>query len=289
MKCIVLGGTGFLGSALIRELLCCGHEVICLVRSGSSLKCLEDVKSQITLWNMDSLSAEAISRENIDVAYNLACRYIGGNTTNLEIVDANYRVPSQFLFDCIDGNVSRFITIGTGLPDDFNLYAITKKQFADLGKYYVAEQERRNQVFSFCNVELERFFGEGEPEERFVPAMINRLFCNEDLLLTAGDQKRDFVYIADVLEVLIKLAEIDVPRYMDIPLGSGQGPTIREVIEYLHQITHSKSKLCFGAVEKRFHEPDSIADLSKLHELGLEIHYDWKQGMQRVVSYMNNE
>lgn len=285
MTVLILGSTGFLGRNLVDKLVERGNEVICVIHSTKSLQHMEHMRDKVQFWNLADLSVDIMQKAGIDAAYNLACRYIDGISTKMEIVEANYQNPARFLFDCLEAEIPRFITIGTGLPDDFNLYAITKRQFAELGKYYAAEQKRQGKVFKFCNVELERFFGEGEPDNRFVPAMIRKLIRNEELLLTQGDQKRDFIYIDDVLDVLMQLAEIPIPEYMDLPLGSGQDPTVREVIEYLHDIIHSGSEMNFGAVSKRFHEPDSVADLTMLKQLGLQIHYTWQEGMEKVVQY----
>jgi len=43
MKALVTGATGFIGSNLVKELVKRGHDVTCLVRKTSDLRCLEDL------------------------------------------------------------------------------------------------------------------------------------------------------------------------------------------------------------------------------------------------------
>jgi nucleoside-diphosphate-sugar epimerase len=47
MKALVTGATGFIGSNLVKELVRRGHEVTCLVRKTSDLRCLEDLEVDI--------------------------------------------------------------------------------------------------------------------------------------------------------------------------------------------------------------------------------------------------
>ena len=284
MKVIILGATGFLGNDLVKNMALLDWEMVCVIRRQSNIDKLQSIDGKIRYQYIDDLNAETLKEEQFDAAYNLSCKYLGSSTT-IEVIESNYVVGARFLSTCVEAGVPKFISIGTGLPDDFNLYCLTKKQLNELGKYYASEQTRLGKTFHFCNVELERFYGEGEPVNRFIPDTILKMLRGEDVLFTEGNQKRDFIYIQDVIYVLLKLPELDLPEYLDMPVGSGQGPSIREVMEYLHNITESKSELKFGAIEKRFHEPDSVADLTVLKSYGLSIKYSWEDGMKKVVEY----
>ena len=73
-------------------------------------------------------------------------------------------------------------------------------------------------------------------------------------------------------------------QYVQVPLGSGEGVSIRNLIEYLKTITKSSSYLGFGEIEKRRNEPDSVADKNIMKKYGVEIKYDWKKGFSNMIS-----
>ncbi|MEZ9922358.1 NAD-dependent epimerase/dehydratase family protein, partial [Vibrio breoganii] len=68
--------------------------------------------------------------------------------------------------------------------------------------------------------------------------------------LTQGTQRRDFVYIDDVVSAYKVLIQnlINLRDQETIPVGSGVAPTIRELVEVIHSCSNSKSELEFGAV-----------------------------------------
>ena len=108
-----------------------------------------------------------------------------------------------------------------------------------------------------------------------------KLKGNDPIRLTAGTQIRDFVYVEDVLDNLTALIHRnDLPDYLDLPLGSGEGVSIRELVTYLKDLLHSESELCFGAVPSRINEPDSVADREKMQKYGVSIRYGWQEGMK---------
>ena len=186
--------------------------------------------------------------------------------------------------DLFASGVRRFITIGTGLPDDLNVYALSKAKFADVLKWYASCCALQGNPISVCNVELENFYGEDEPTDRFLPGTVAKLKRNETILLTAGTQIRDFVYVEDVLDNLMALvSRQDLPEYLDLPLGSGEGVSIWELVTYLKEMLHSDSQLCFGAVPSRMNEPDSVADRETMQRFGVSIRYGWKEGMKKFL------
>ena len=175
-------------------------------------------------------------------------------------------------------------TIGTGLPDTLNAYAMSKAKFAQVLSWYADQCRQKGTPITVCNVELENFYGEDEPTDRFLPGTVAKLKRNEKILLTAGTQVRDFVYVEDVLTNLMAVMDSEnLPEYLDLPLGSGEGVSIRDLITYLKELVKSDSELCFGAVPSRMNEPDSVADRQKMEQYGLTVRYGWKDGMKTFL------
>ncbi|MBE5883517.1 MAG: NAD(P)-dependent oxidoreductase [Lachnospiraceae bacterium] len=285
MRVIVLGSTGYLGSRVIKELISRNHQVLCLIRTNSNMQNLSDILDRVDTCLVEDLPQKLEQmEEKYDVFFNAACRYARADTHDAEIFEANMNVPLKTFLTCVQHGVNRHITVGTGLPDEFNVYTVSKHEFATLGKWYCNRLAMNNRNIQFLNIELENYYGKDEPKERFLPSTIEKLKRDEPIMLTEGTQKRDFVYIDDVSSILVKLIEqYPTPGYVNIPLGTGEGVAVRDVIKYLKEITNSKSELCFGAVPKRLYEPDSIADCTVLQELGLYAQYDWKTGMKFLI------
>lgn len=276
MNIVIAGGTGYLGSRLLRMLASHGHRMLCICR-----KPREHVGDErIEYCDLADLPRK-IQSFLPELYINAIGRYLKGEATEGEVLEANFEVPAKVLHTCVSSGVRRVITFGTALPDDLNMYTFSKKIFADLGRWY-ANQGR----VEFMNISLEMFYGIGEPENRFLPWVIQRLVNNMEIPLTQGSQKRDMICVEDVLTAVHSLISVDLPqKYVDIPLGSGEAPTIRAVIEYLHKLTGSQSALLFGKVPMRNNEPNTVADREEMNKWGISIAYHWKEGMKMLVNH----
>lgn len=284
MRCIVFGATGYLGSKLVQSLTAQGDAVLCVVRKQSSLSRLEAVRDKVRFCEMESLPEVLSGGEAYDCMVNLACRYPRNSGSDGDMFEANFYQPLRVFLACRDSGVKKYVTIGTGLPDTLNAYAMSKAQFAQVLGWYADQCRQKGTPITVCNVELENFYGEDEPTDRFLPGTVAKLKKNEKILLTAGTQVRDFVYVEDVLSNLMRVIRADgLPEYLDLPLGSGEGVSIRELITYLKELLGSESQLCFGAVPSRMNEPDSVADKQKMEHYGLTVRYGWKEGMRKFL------
>ena len=298
MKICILGGTGYLGNKIIKSLLDLNNEIICVYRynSKSNLKYKNETNVNYIVSDYVVLR-ELFSNNSFDCIINASCTYLRNSRID-DVVESNLIFPMRILSLAVENYYGinsefnyyskndkhnekqlRFISIGTGLPDDFNIYTYTKKQFNKMGHFFSKEYG-----LEFINVELENYFGENEPKNRFLPSVIEKLKNNEDIPLTQGEQLRDFIYVKDVINAIMLLVnKKDVPPYLDIPLGSGQAPSIKELITYIKEIMHSKSELQFGKVPLRPNEPSSYANLAMYHMLGGKIEYSWQDGIKKML------
>ncbi|MEG2930374.1 MAG: NAD(P)-dependent oxidoreductase [Ruthenibacterium sp.] len=291
MRIAVLGSTGYLGSRLVRRL--CDNaanagdtEIVCVHRKTSNLAPLADLRGKIRPVpnDYDSLKSCFETGGAFDCVINTSCSYLRG-ATNEQVIESNLLFPLRVL-DMVaergrtQEKRTRFISIGTGLPDAFNLYTYAKKQLNDMGRYLAGLGH-----VQFINIELENYYGPHEPAERFLPQCIRSLVAGEPLLLTSGEQHRDFVWIEDVLDALmLSIAHERLPNYFDVPVGSGEAPPVREFITYLAALLHSPSELRFGAVTARQNEPSCCADLSAYFMMGGTVRWPWRQGLAKLLT-----
>ncbi|MDR2510787.1 MAG: NAD(P)-dependent oxidoreductase [Spirochaetaceae bacterium] len=290
---VIAGASGYLGRRLVERLITPPQEkitdnnILLLPRSTSRIADAVKGKTNVFIYNSDGEHLqERIQDFSPDVIYCAACCYETIPEYLHKTVDANYAFPARLLRIAagIETKKVRFISIGTSLPPQLNLYSLTKKHFSELGEFF--HQEGR---IEFLNVLLESFYGECEPENRFIPRSILRLKANQDVLLTEGRQRRDYILIDDIIEILHFLLDCGETALLaeagyTLPVGTGIAPSIRELIQFLRDEINSRSVLKFGAIKMRKNEPSTMADISLLRRIGFSkpLTY-WKDGMKKVI------
>lgn len=272
MRVMILGASGYLGKKIKQCLETAGYDVTGVYRvlptdvDTNRKKCIQA--------DIAEIRAE-LQEKNYDWIINCAGVYERKGITLHEVMEANLIFAARVL-DCgAECGVRNFLTIDTGLPENINFYSFTKKKFAEFGKFYAEKYG-----ITFVNILLQMFYGEDEPGDRFLVGCCRKMLRGEEILLTEGTQKRDIIYIGDVCNAIKLLLETPLTGFYNVPLGSGEGIPVRKLMEYMYEVTKSKSPLKFGAVPARENEPDCVADMEILTGFGFVIQYPWKQGIE---------
>ena len=214
MNILVTGGSGFLGSKLALELLSLGHKVSLVLRPASTLDRLGEHVSKFAISRATTESDihDFVSHVIPDIVVHTACSYGRLGETPLEISDANYRFGLMIAQAALEANRAvTFINTGTALDPRISLYALTKHQFSQTGHALAIAP---NSEFRFVNVILEHMYGPRDNTAKFTTYVFDACRCNlPQLNLTAGTQKRDFIYIDDVVSAYMKI--IDAAEYFD--------------------------------------------------------------------------
>lgn len=284
-RILLTGVTGFLGSYLAKELLHSGYEVVALKRKSSLLQRVESIVSQIDIFDIDGLTYEQLFHDcgKIDAIIHTATCYGRNNESVTEIFAANTEFPLRLLDAGKRAGVEAFLNTDTILDKYLNLYALSKNQLLQWGKFYAMHEKMR-----FANIRLEHFYGPDDDLTKFSANIINSCLCDvPELKLTKGEQKRDFIYIDDVVSAYILLLEnLDSfsSAFMEFDVGTGHSVSIREFVETVHRITASKTHLDFGALPYREGEVmHSEADTSRLVALGWRCQYGIEAGLRKVI------
>jgi len=280
---LLTGGTGFLGSHLAKRLVYEGFDVIIIKRSTSKLSPLESIINQVRFYDLDSIDIEKIFQENvIDIIIHCATNYGRFAVPPTDIIQANLFLPLKILQIAENYPVKTFINTDTILDKRVSYYSLSKKHFLDWLSLF-------SQKMVCISVALEHFYGPFDDRSKFVSKIILDLLHEVDFIdLTLGEQKRDFIYIDDVVEAFMTLINFsfDVPNNLyRYEIGTGKNIEIREFVQTVKTMTGNKvTRLNFGMLPYRENEiMESHVDISMLSRLGWQPQISLVEGLKYTI------
>lgn len=286
LNILITGASGFLGSALALRFAEMNHQVSLLARNKTNFYRLpDDSLFRIGRYTTDVEISKFIVDVCPDVVIHTACSYGRRSESLGQLIDANIRFGAVILnaLKEVDKPVY-FINAGTVLSRDVSLYALTKIQFEELGARFVSGQY---QNIRFINIKLQHMYGPGDDISKFTSYVINACTNNVPKLpLTLGEQKRDFIYIDDVVNAYVKILEnlTNLGEQQHIELGSGTPICIKDFVKAVHRLTQSKTELLFGQVPYRENdEMCMVANTEFLKSLGWVSMFDIEAGIKKTL------
>jgi len=116
MKAFVTGGTGFIGSHVVRVLLDKGYEVVALTRSTSRLNNLKDLPLKTVTGDLRDIYSLRTGMRGCDVVYHVAADYRFWSPQSKERYDINVQGTENILQSALEEKVSKVVytsTVGT--------------------------------------------------------------------------------------------------------------------------------------------------------------------------------
>ena len=139
-------------------------------------------------------------------------------------------------------------------------------------------------------------YGPKDDKTKFVTWLISELLDNKDeISFTKGEQKRDFIYIDDIVSAYISVLKKrkELNKFVEFDVGTGEQITIKDFVTKTKEIVASLSgkeimtKLNFGAIPYREGELMEIKeDISPLLALGWTPKTTLDEGLEKTIKYM---
>lgn len=281
---LITGATGFLGSKLASRLLEFPSEysVTALKRLDSNTSRIDRLKGlRMAEIGSDSLPG-LFATAQFDIIVHCATDYGRNSVAQSDIIEANLLLPVRLLDLGIRHGVSAFINTDTMLDKGVSSYTLSKRQFRDWLEHFTDR-------VAGINVVLEHFYGAGDNQSKFVSGLIQDLLAQVPTIpLTPGEQRRDFIYIDDVVEAFIHiLARVASTKSYckEYQVGTGKSVTLRDFITTTYELCGSpKTELNFGAIAYRHNEPmDVTVDLAPLKALGWKSRWSLRAGLAATI------
>lgn len=237
-RTVITGAGGFLGSALVAELVSHGVEVLAVCpRRGSWAESRLIRHAALSLDQMDRLSADTYGEW--DVFYHLAWVGTAGERRKdirlqfQSTVCAAEAVRAAKALGCHTfigaGSIMEreaLVTLAepAAAPPPSQIYAAAKLAAHQICEAVAAEEDLR-----FIWPIITNLYGEGERSTRFLVDTLHRMLKKEPLQFTAATQNYDFLYITDGAAAFRLLGERGQPRRPYV-VGSGEARPLREYL-----------------------------------------------------------
>ena len=291
MTILIAGATGFLGSYLLKSFIDSGHKVIALKRSKSDIYRIDNYMNNASFYDLDKIEMAQVFKENeIDIVINTVTNYGRDDKSISSVVETNLLFGLKLLEESVEQKVKAFINTDTLLAKNINAYALSKSQLVDWMKIL------SNQNTKIVNIKIEHMYGLKDDENKFIYWLINQLKQNvENIDLTSGIQKRDFIHIDDIVSAYqIIIDNIDkLSNFEEFELGMGSSIEVKDFISkiqtQLSKIHDISTKLNFGAISYRANENMNMqADISKLKSLEWKPLVSIEDGIKKIINSENN-
>lgn len=301
---LITGATGFLGSHILDYMIKnTEYKFIALKRVNSKLDKIKflsnDIPRQIFSDIVTFIDVETPACTNLDEifsSYNIcavihcATDYGRNKTSCMSVIDSNIIFPIRLLESAIKFNVDLFINTDSyfNKPNfTYNYlqnYSLSKKSLNLWLRYF-------SNKIKIANCILEHMYGELDSINKFTSFLISEIAIKNSpsIDLTYGDQKRDFIYIQDVVsayKVILDFCLNNKIKYRDFEIGTGISTSVKEFASTVKQKAKSNTMINFGVIPYREDEIFiSVAENSSLLNLGWQPKYNIKEGIEKYINY----
>jgi len=276
VRTMVLGASGFVGRWVARLLSRTGADLLLGVQDhqrATEIFQQFDVKGRIVALDLNDLTATAdqVSKFQPAITFNLSgygvipsesdeviadrinrqlleivCERIAAVTTPTWAGQNLVHAGTAFEYGAIGGNLYEGST-----PNPAAVYGISK-----LAGSRALMQCSKSLGIRAITARLFTAYGPGDEHSgRLLPSLLRATDGDEPLPLTAGTQKRDFVYVEDVAEGFLRLGTAVAEPGDIVNLATGHLHTVRSFVECAAAIAgFPESRLRFGIVPLRREE-----------------------------------
>lgn len=296
------GASGFVGRALVRELVSNGVEVIAVERTGRD----ETVSDKLRIVGLDLTESkrlpDMIPDRDIDVFYHLAWTGVSGPLRSDIQVQLNNILMT---LDCIKiskeigakkfvcaGSImeieSLFVTNSQGyIPGDVyvngsGIYGSCKYAAHSLG---VAAAARAGVDLVWTRIT--NTYGPGERSKRFINTTLRKILNDEPLRFTAGTQNYDFIYIDDVAKAFRLIGEKG-KGFSCYVIGGAAPKRLKEYILEIRDTLAPDKEFLFGDIPfTGANLPLTEYDSSLIEkDTGFRAEITFRDGIQRTMDWI---
>lgn len=304
---VVTGASGFIGAHLCRVLASYGANVIALVRFESNVWRLQPILSDIEVFKIDMLDANAIK----DLFYNYSPRFlfhfaIPGHgalrdehdltkqknitTTHLEnlfnaIIES--QIPLEAFVHACSGSIYKWDEAKPRVKEETPLSPATLRGKLKLTQRNVCLELAQKHGLSVKLARIFRVYGPMEVETKLITKALDAVHYNRPLPLGDAKFKRDYIYVDDLIQGLLLLANKKSDLPLELNFGGENQYSAVDIIHTMEGIMSVSVQKQLDAYPKNlFDQGGHVADCSKARQvLGWKPNTTLEKGLTHTIDW----
>ncbi len=297
-KVLLTGANGFIGQHCLAPLLTKGYEIHAVssqTKADQSSDIIWHCLDLLDLGKIDALLAKVQATHLLHLAWTTTPGKYWTSPENILWLQSSLALLQSFA----KHGGGRVVIAGTCAEYDWS-HGICKEHVTPLSPatlYGGSKHALQIMVDVFSKQHglssawgrLFHLYGPYEHPERLVSSVIRSLLKNQPARCSAGNQVRDFLFVADAATAFVTLLENDVNGAVNI--ASGKPLRIKEVIFKIADRLGCSELVKLGErPDNRSDPPLLVADLSRLlKETSWSPEFDLDQGLDRTITWWKNK
>ena len=190
-----------------------------------------------------------------------------------------YLVGSLNLFNALhaERRERSIVVVGTAeeyggnqcpFKEDMRESPVSAYSFSKLCVSQLCQILNRVHNMPFVTVRPALAYGPGQSCNMFLPSLIVSLLRGQTFPMTEGNQTRDYIYVDDLVEAIVRAALCEQAKGQILNIGSGKPITIGKLAMMVEQLLGIRNLVMKGAIPYRKGEiMDYCVDLNKMRSL----------------------
>lgn len=264
-KYLVIGGSGFIGCAVVNRLAQIqGARITVAAKSIPSETTKVEGVSYVSCDLTKFEELKALFANNFDYIVNAA-----GNVDHQNFTSNGCAIIKQHFSSLLDqfrlidkSKLKRYLYIGSAdeYPDCAGTVSESLREepstpyaFAKTAAAHFLQMLHRSEQIPTVVVRVFLTYGPNQGQNRFIPQIIEQALTHNEIKVSSGEQIRDFCHVDDVANGLIDLLHApDIVNGRIVNLGSSIPTSLKSIVQHVQNKTNAH--VLFGAIDAKPHE-----------------------------------
>jgi UDP-glucose 4-epimerase len=304
MRCLVLGGAGFMGSHIVDALVARNHSVRIFDLPNISVDNLQQSMDSVEILGGDFNNVNAITQalEDIDVVVHLVSTTLPGPSNENPVYDVESNVIGtlNLLKQAVEKGVKKIIFSSSGgtvygiprsvpIPETHETnpvcsYGITK---LTIEKHLALFHHLHN--LDYTVLRLANPYGERQRIDGVqgaVAVFLGKTLLRQPITIWGdGSVARDYFYISDLVDAFITVIESDSPSKI-YNIAGGEARSLNDILSVVRKVTGLRPVVRYTPARK-LDVPVNCLDIHLAKkDLGWQPGISWEEGIARTWAWL---
>ena len=298
-KILVVGGTGFIGSHLVKKCLEIGWKVTSLSLKKRKLK----KKNKNLKYIFADFTKIDVLKKKIKFDFDYIVN-LGGYIDHSNEKQKNLKILNNHFYSTVNlislnkKKIKKYLHIGSSDEYGQNKSPVRETFREDAGSTYaLAKSMSSNLLLSLYKekkfpatiIRLFLVYGPNQKRDRLIPYVIFNSLKGKPINLSKGNQLRDFCYIDDVIDAIILCLKSKKANGHIFNVGSGKPITVKDIVKKIVTITGNGNLRFNKKITKKKENLQLYPSIKKIRsKIG------WKQktsldiGLKKTINFYKN-